>query len=147
MMPTASRLIAALILAGTAWVASQGVKPLMPEGTIFGWFDYVNLALGGIVGWITIGSRTGRGMGPAVGHGLTGVFMLVFWAIFVQSCNEMLRQALRRYYKGPMEALLDILDIGLDYAQVLLSPNVFVPLLVGGILAGVLSEIAGRHWR
>lgn len=147
MMPTAARLIAALILAATAWFVSQTIKPYLPEGTIFGWFDYVNVAFGALVGWITIGGRQGRGIGPAIGHGLTGVFLLVFWAIFAQACNEMLRQALRRHYKGPMEALLDIFDLGLGYAKLLVHVDVAGPLLIGGILAGVLAEIGGRHWR
>lgn len=147
MMPTAARLIAALVLAATAWLVSQTIKPHLPEGTIFGWFDYVNVALGLLVGWITIGSRSGRGMPAAVSNGLTGAFLLVFWAIFLQASNEMLRQSLRRHYKGPVEALLDIGDLSIGYAKLVLNPDVLVPLLVGAVLAGILAEIAGRHWR
>ncbi|MDF1804581.1 TrgA family protein [Thalassovita sp.] len=147
MMPTAARLIAALVLAATAWLVSQTIKTHLPEGTQFGWFDYVNVALGALVGWITIGGRSGRGMSAAVGNGLTGIFMLLLWAIFLQASNEMLRQALRRYYRGPVEALLDVFDIGMEYALIVVNLDVAVPLLVGGILAGILSELGGRHWR
>lgn len=147
MMPTAARLIAALVLAATAWVVSQTIKPYLPEGTMFGWFDYVNVVLGVLCGWIVIGGRSGRGMSAAVGNGLTGVFMLVLWAIFVQACNEMLGLALRRHYRGPLEALLDIFNIGVDHAALLLNADVAIPLLIGGIMAGVLSEIGGRMWR
>ncbi|MGR1582837.1 TrgA family protein [Thalassobius sp. S69A] len=147
MMPTAARLVAAVILAATAWFVSQTVKPHLPEGTVFGWFDYVNVVLGVLVGWISIGGRSGRGLSAGLGNGLTGVFLLVLWVLFLQSCNEMLRQALRRYYKGPVEALLDILSIGIDYGKVLVHPDVTVPLLIGGVAAGVLSELAGRVWR
>jgi hypothetical protein len=147
MMPTAARLIAALVLAATAWFVSQTIKPHLPQGTIFGWFDYVNVALGVLCGWIVIGGRSGRGMSAAVGNGLTGVFMLVLWAIFLQASYLMLAQAMRRHYRGPLEALLDIFNIGVDYAKLLLNADVAAPLLVGGIAAGVLAEIGGRMWR
>lgn len=147
MMPTAARLVAALILAATAWLVSQTVKPYLPEGLNFGWFDQVNLALGVVIGWVVIGGRSGRGMSAAVGNGLTGAATLVFWAIFLQASNEMLRQALRRHYRGPVEAVLDVFALSLDYARLVLHLDVAGLLILGGIVAGVLAERAGRVWR
>ncbi|WP_319824081.1 TrgA family protein [Thalassovita sp.] len=147
MMPTAARLIAALVLAATAWAVSQTVKPYLPEGTQFGWFDYVNAGLGVIFGWRTVGARAGRGMSAAIGNGLTGMVVMVFWALFVQSAYKMVGNSLRRWYDGPVEALLDMFQIGFDWAQLLINPDVAGLLIVGGILAGVLSELASRVWR
>lgn len=147
MMPTAARLIAALVLAATAWFASQTVKPYLPEGTNFGWFDYLNVALGLVIGWIVIGRRAGRGQSAAVGNGLTAAAVLAFWAIFLQASNEMLRQSLNRRYDGPTEAILDVFEMCLEYGAHLINPDVIGPLLVGGILAGILAELANRIWR
>lgn len=147
MMPTAARLIAALVLAVTAWIVSQTVKTHLPDGINFGWFDYVNVAIGAVSGWIVIGRRAGLGILPAIGHGLTGVAVLVFWAIFLQSTNEMLRLSLRRHYKGPVEALLDIFQIGAEYTKVLPYLDVAGALVLGGLIAGILSELANRVWR
>ena len=49
-MPTAARLVAAILLAILGWVLSDIVRPLMPEGTSFGWFNYVNSFIGLCVG-------------------------------------------------------------------------------------------------
>lgn len=146
-MPTAARLVAALSLAVLAFVVSGQVMPLMPEGTDFGYFTWVNIGLGLICGWIVMGKRAGRGPVAAINNGLTGVAALVFWALFVQGCNEMVRLALRHRYDGPFEAVFAILEIGLDYGKLLLAPNILVTLLIGAVLAGLLAELAARRWR
>ncbi|MGH1353944.1 MAG: TrgA family protein [Thalassovita sp.] len=147
MMPTAARLIAALVLAATAWLTSQAVKPYLPEGTDFGWFDYLNVALAVVIGWIVIGRRAGRGLSASVGNGITAAAVLAFWAIFLQAANEMLRLSLNRRYDGPTDAILDVFDMCLEFGTHLIHLDVIGPLLIGGILAGVLSELANRVWR
>ena len=147
MMPTAARLIAALVLAATAWVTSQTVKPYLPEGIDFGWFDYLNVVLGLVIGWIVIGRRAGRGLSAAIGNGVTAAAVLAFWAIFLQASYEMLRQSMNRRYDGPTEAILDVFQMCLEYGLHLINLDVIGPLIVGGILAGILSELANRIWR
>ena len=58
-MPTAARLIAAIALGLLAIVISVQVVPLMPEGTDFGYFFHINVALGLLTGWIFMGRRVG----------------------------------------------------------------------------------------
>ncbi|SEQ83366.1 hypothetical protein SAMN04488092_11461 [Thalassovita taeanensis] len=147
MMPTAARLVAAVVLAALAWFVSDLIRPLMPEGLYFGWFNYVNAGLGLICGWRVIGARAGRGMSDAIGNGLTGGVVLVFWAIFLQSLNEMLRLSMRHAYKGPVDGLQDMFRIGFDYARVLLDPGVATSLVVGSIVVGILAELSNRIWR
>ena len=146
-MPTGARLTAALCLAFLAFVISSQVMPLMPEGTDFGYFTHVNVALGLICGWMVIGKRAGRGLVAAVNNGITGTVVLVFWGLFVQGPYEMFRLAMRNRYDGPFEALSAIFVIGLDYAFVIAVPLVFSTLLVGGIATGLAAERAARMWR
>ncbi|MEB8388501.1 TrgA family protein [Rhodobacteraceae bacterium KMM 6894] len=145
-MPTAARLVAALSLGGLAWLASDMVRPLMPPETAFGWFNYVNLALGLLCGWFIMGSRAGRGYTEAFGNGLTGVLALIFWAFFAQSFNLMLKQALDKKFEGPVEAIVAIFDNALDYAQFLGDAMLIGTLLGGGIICGFLAEFAARRW-
>ncbi len=147
MMPTAARMISAIILAAAAWMAGEMVKPAFPEGKDFGWFSVINPALGLLVGWIVIGSRTGRGISAAISNGLTGTAALVFWALFLQAFNEMLRIALKSRYDGPIEALVDVFNIGLKFGEYLLTAPIMIVLIGGGILAALLAEFGGRHWR
>lgn len=146
-MYTAPRLVAALLLAVVGFAVSELIKPLMPEGTQFGWFSFVNAGLGAIMGWIVIGNRVGRGMAAAVGNGVTGAAALMFWGLFLQAGNEMLRLSLRRRYGGPVEGLTDLFRIGIDYALTMSTGPVLGTLFAGGIVAAMLAEVASRHWR
>ncbi|MDX5383113.1 MAG: TrgA family protein [Rhodobacterales bacterium] len=146
-MLTAPRLVAALLLGGVGFLGSELIKPLMPEGTQFGLFSFVNLGLGALCGWIVIGSRIGRGVVPAVNNGLTGAAALIFWGLFLQAGNEMLRLSLRRRYDGPVEALTDLFRIGMEYALTMATVPVLGTLFVGGVVAAVLAEISARYWR
>jgi len=146
-MFTAPRLVAALLLACVGFLTSELIKPLMIEGTQFGYFSFANAALGLIVGWVVIGRRIGRGISAAISYGLTGAAALMFWGLFSQSVNEMLRLSLRRRYKGPFEALTDMVRIFVEFGATMATPQVLGTLFIGGVLAAVLAEVSARHWR
>jgi len=146
-MFTMPRLVAAVLLAITGFLGSELIKPLMPEGTQFGLFSFVNMGLGAIMGWVVIGKRIGRGITAAINNGLTGTAALIFWGLFLQAGNEMLRLSLRRRYDGPVEALTDLFRIGMEYAQTMATVPVLGTLFVGGVVAAMLAEISARHWR
>jgi hypothetical protein len=146
-MPDAARLASALSLALLAFIVSGQIMPLMPEGTDFGWFTYINITLGVICGWVVMGRRAGKGTTAAINNGLTGMVALVFWALFVQGCYEMIRLAMRNRYDGPIEALTAIFKIGLDYALDVLVLHVIITLLIGGILSGLAAEYAKKKWQ
>ncbi|HEY9038944.1 MAG TPA: TrgA family protein [Roseovarius sp.] len=145
-LPTAARLVAAISLGVLGWVGSDMVRPLMPPHTAFGWFNYVNAVLGVLCGWFVIGSRAGRGYAEALANGLTGVLALIIWGFFAQSFNLMLKQSLEKKYDGPVDAIVGIFDNALDYAQYLIDPMLIGSLLVGGMICGLLAEIASRRW-
>ncbi len=146
-MLTAPRLVAALLLGIVGFLGSELIKPLMPEGTQFGLFSFVNMGLGALSGWVVIGSRIGRGMVPAINNGLTGAAALIFWGLFLQAGNEMLRLSLRRRYDGPVEALTDLFRVGLEYGLTMATVPVLGTLFVGGVVAAVLAEISAKYWR
>jgi len=145
-MPTAPKLIAALCFAGLGWVASDMIRPLFPEETNFGAFNYVNVVLGLLCGWIVTGPRVGSGWSDGISAGLTGVGALVFWGLFVQAFNEMLRLALDRKYDGPVEAILSVFQIGIEYGQMLINGPLIGTLIVGGIVIGLVAEWASHRW-
>jgi len=145
-MPTAAKLVTALGLGILGWVASEQVKPLMPPQTIFGYFNVVNLGLGLVCGWVVLGTRVGRGYYESLMAGLTGMAALVFWALFFQSLNDMLRQALARHYDGPVEAIVAIFSIAVRFGQLLLDFNLISVLVAGGLIVGFLGEWTARRW-
>lgn len=146
-MPTAARLVAALCLALLAFIVTGQVKELFPEGTYFGNFLIVNIVLGLICGWVVMGKRAGRGITPGINNGLTGVAVLLIWAILVQSLNEMVNLAMRNRYGGPFEAITDTFRIAADYGYQIIAPNIIWTLILGAVLAGLATEFASRMWR
>jgi hypothetical protein len=146
-MPDAARLLAAVSLAILGFIVSGQVMPLMPEGLDFGYFTIVNVVLGALCGWIVMGKRAGRGITQAINNGLTGVAVLVFWGLFVQACNEMVRLAMRNRYDGPFEAIIAIFEIGFEYATIIFVPGIIASLLIGAVISGLLTEYAWRTWR
>ena len=146
-MPTAAKLMAAVCLAVLAYVVGQMVKPLMPESTDFGYFDYVNVALGLLVGWFVMGRRAGKGTTAAINNGLTGTFVLMLWGVGVQAANEMVRLAMRNRYDGAFEAITATFQIAAEYALMIATVPIGVTLLVGAVVSGLLTESASNRWR
>lgn len=145
-MPTAARLVAAIGLGALGWFGSELFRPLMPEDTNFGWFNQVNVALGVICGWRVTGRRLGYGYAEGFSAGLTGVGALVFWAIFVQSLNEMLKRALDNRYDGVIEGLTSMFELMVDYGMTMLNGPLIGALVTGGIVVGVVSEWVSHRW-
>lgn len=146
-MPTAARLVAAIVLGAVAYYLSGIVVPLMPESTDFGYFVPINVVLGLVAGWTVMGKRAGRGTTAAINNGLTGVFVLILWAIAVQSINEMTRLAMRNRYDGPFEAITAIFEIGAEYAWTVATLEFILSAIAGAVLAGLLTEYAERRWK
>ena len=147
MIFTTARLIAAVFLAVTGWLVSLQIRPLMPESTAFGYFNYVNAGLGLAVGWVVIGSRLGRGISNAIGVGVTAAVSLLFWGLFLQASREMFALANKRRYDGPMEAIIGVFEIGVEYGTIAATPTVMAVLFGGGIVTAVLAERAAQVWR
>ncbi|WP_299686401.1 TrgA family protein [uncultured Tateyamaria sp.] len=146
-MPDAAKLVGAMGLAILAFVVSGMVMRLFEEDTNFGWFVHVNVLLGLAVGWVFIGRRAGRGWTSAVNVGLTGGVVLVFWGLFIQSCNEMTRLAMKNRYDGAGEALTAVFEIGAEWVILMSTIQIWGTVAIGGVLTGIATEIAWRRWR
>ena len=145
-MPTMGRLVAAVLLGAAGWLVSDLIRPLMPEGTDFGMFNFVNAGLGILMGWRVVGKRLGRGYPNGLSAGLTGAVALVFWGLFVQSLNEMLAMALDRRFTGLMQAINAMFKIMTEYALVLVDAQVIGTLVIAGLVTGLIGEWVARRW-
>jgi len=146
-MPTAARLVAAILLAILGWILSDMIRPLMPEGTDFGWFNFVNAFIGLCVGWTVMGSRAGRGFVQGINNGITGVAMLFIWGLGVHSCYEMFRLAMRNRYDGPMEAITEIFLIASEFGLTIGTPLVIGTAIAGALIIGPAADFAAKRWR
>jgi hypothetical protein len=145
-MPTASKLFAAFGFALVAFFAAEIFKPHMPPGTQFGAFTPVSTAIGLVCGWRVLGRATGRGMVEAANAGLRTALITLLVALFIFSTEEMVVQSFRRAYDSPMEAVVGMVAIAVEFVQTLFALDVLAVLLGGGALAGCLAEWAARRW-
>ena len=145
-MPTAAKLVSAILLGALGWAAAHFIAGHLPEEVQHGKLRPVSAALGMLIGWRFLGRRVGGGMQTAYGLGLSAAAALVLSALFVFSFSEMIRRALRKSYKGPFEALQDVVQIALDNTIYLAHPDVIGTLVIGGVLVGVFAELTSRRW-
>ena len=145
-MPTAPKLIAALLFAALAFFVSELVKPLLPEGTQFGIFSPFNAAVGAVMGWRISGARAGLSMRASLGYGITTAAITVFWCLFIWSGYLMVDASTRLRYSGPMEALQDMGSMMIEFAQTMATGPVLGSLLVGAVVFGWLTEHVARRY-
>lgn len=146
-MPTIPKLVAAICLSITAYLASKMVMALLPPSTDFGIFVQLNMGIGFMTGWFYTGQLATTRIADALSYGLTGAAILTFLALFAQSAYEMTRLALRHRYDGPLEAVAAVFQIGVDFGADVFSTQVIITLAIGGLVSGVLTLWSSRHWQ
>ncbi len=145
-MPTAGRLVAAILLAALGWFTADLVKPYLPEGQPVGLFSPIAAAVGLGVGWLFTGKKLHGGEGSALGIGLSSAVLLAFWVAFIFSGYEMLRRALRKSYDGPTEAASDVFAILVEQGRIAAQVDVVGALVVGGLVVGAITRwVAARY--
>lgn len=145
-MPTASKLIAALLFGALAFFVSDLVKPLLPEGTQFGIFSPLNAAVGALMGWRISGTRAGLSMRASLGYGLTTALITVFWCLFIWSGYLMVESSMRLRYSGPVAALQDMGMMMIEFARMMATGPIIGSLVVGALFFGWLTEQVARRY-
>jgi hypothetical protein len=145
-MPTAAKLVAAVMFAAVGFLAAQAFVPSLPEGTQIGFLREICAVLGLVIGWLVMGRLVGKGYVEAVGFGIRTSVTVLFWAVLGFSIYEMILRSTKMMYDGPMEALLGVFDLVIYYGKMMGSPEFIGTLLIGGVLGGIAAEWAGRRW-
>ena len=146
-MPTAAKLVAALSFAFLAWVVCIVIESIMPADQRVGQMYPVSIAIGAICGWFISGAAKRARHLEAASTGIRTAILAALAVLLTFAVTTMLEISMRGRYRGPMDALLDIVNQFIDYAALLMSVEVAVAVLVGGAIAGMITESAGRRWR
>lgn len=146
-MPTAAKFVAALIFAAVGYFAAQAYIPSLPEGTQTRGFREICAFIGLLCGWIVMGRRVGKPYSEAIGSGILTSVIIVFWALLLFSVYEMIQLSIKMRYDGPMDAVLGVFELMLEYGMALPRQGVLLALGVGGIVGGIAAEVANRLWR
>lgn len=146
-MPTAAKLVAALSFAFFAFVVCTVVESLLPEAQRVGRLYPVSIAMGAICGWMVSGAAPRGTMIEAAMTGLRTATITTICALIAFAIGTMLQVAMRGLYRGPMDAFLDIFNEFMDFGAMILNVPTLATIAIGGLIAGMVTEAAGRRWR
>lgn len=148
-MPTAAKLVAAVVFAMVAYLAAMQYAPVMPEGRPTGLLAEVSALIGLLCGWFIMGDFLSRPRGriEAMGTGVRVSVTMAFVTLIVFSIVEMMERAIEGRYKSPMEAVLDIFGRALSFGQPILTPGVLAALALGGLFGGAVAHWAAARWK
>lgn len=146
-MPTAAKLVSAVVFGIAAFLVADVYKLGMPERTVWGFFNVSCAVTGLLCGWIVMGPLAGKGYRASIGYGLRTVVTIVFWVLLLISTYMMIFRSMKKMYGGPMEAIVGTFDLMIDNARPMANPVMIGALFVSGIITGVIVEWVGRRWR
>ncbi|MEM6594022.1 MAG: TrgA family protein [Pseudomonadota bacterium] len=145
-MPTAARLISAVLFALIGFLVAGTVKPLLPEGQPTNYLYPLSILIPAICAWRVIGRLIGRGWVNAINTGVYGIVCSIVFTILAFSIGEMLKRSMRLQYDGPMEAVTAMFGIFFEYGLLLGTPMAVGYLLIGGIVTGLIAEWSHFKW-
>jgi hypothetical protein len=59
----------------------------------------------------------------------------------------MIMLSIKQRYDGPMDAVLGVFELMLEYGSALPTQAILGTLVIGGMVAGLLAELTNRVWR
>lgn len=146
-MPTAAKLVGGILFALIGAAVALRLPHYLPEGMKTGLLLPITVVIAGLIGWRLAGTRSGnQRYTEAAGTGLVAVAVTVLTLLFTFGLIEMLRLTQRMIYKGPMEAVIGIFEQALKFAPLLWQNDLLLVMGIGGVLAGLACEAAGRRW-
>jgi len=145
-MPTAARLTAAIFFTLVGLAFAFQASQYFPEAKEPDYWFYLNGAAGAILGWVVCGTRAGSGYPNGIANGVTTGVGMLFWVYFIMSFHDMIKKSLRKSYDGPVEAVVNVFEIMLDWGKVFFIPELGLLMLAGCVVAGFITEFIGKRF-
>ena len=146
-MPTAGRLVAAIMFAALTYYISVLTIPQMEEGTAPKYYAEINAAIGALMGWIVAGSRARAPWLGAVSYGLTAIVAILFWTLLAHAFVAMVKGAMRGSYgASATDAVVDVFRLMMENGMLMLTPLIMGVVVGGAIVAGLITEFFARRF-
>ena len=146
-MPTAGKLVAAVLFGALAWYTSILVIGFMEVGTAPPSYALVNAVIGAAMGWIVAGKRARGTWMNAVSYGITATLALIFWWLFLHSFYDMIQNALRGLYGSDATlAVVAVFGLMLEHAMYMNNSTVITTFLAGAVVCGLITEWFARRF-
>lgn len=145
-MPTAPKIIAALLMAVAGWYAINYLADALPDGIAPRFLPLAGAGVAALIGWRVIGARPPRGGLTVINTGVIAGLLSLFWTGFGLACYEMILRSINRRYRGLEDAIEGLFAIMFDTYSTMLRADVLLAILLGGIVAAWVSGAASRRW-
>ncbi|WP_341212332.1 TrgA family protein [uncultured Limimaricola sp.] len=139
-MPTAAKLVGALLFAALGYVATLVAVPFLSGVYMVASAPVINALIGAITGWFIAGPRAGEGWQGGISNGVTATISGLLLVGLVHGVIFMWRSSMRGRYHDPMDALEATAEFWLTVAGRLAVPQMIGLLLVGGVVIGLALE-------
>lgn len=145
-MPTAAKLIAALIFGATAGAAVFQGLPELPDTFAPRYLLPWAVLVGFWMGWKVMGARCPRrNFGRAFTVAVTTLILSVIATLSGAAIYEMLYRATKKRYGDSMgEAFGDAASLFVDYLTFAAIPAVLTPLAIGTLVATIVVPLSKR---
>ena len=145
-MPTAAKLAGAVIFAIIGFFAVMLYLPHLPNELPPGLLREYAAGLGLVVGWRVMGRAAGHGYTEAISSGVRTSVILAFLALLFFAIQLMVKRSYKMMYDGPMEAVIGVFALMLEYSRAFLAVDILAWLFIGGALGGLAVEWVRKRW-
>lgn len=146
-MPTGAKLVGAAVFFGVGWMAALQALTTVPEGTPATYFAPTIAMIGLWQGWSVAGRNAGNGHGMSIGNGLRTSIQIAILGLALFALRTMFQRSADLRYDGFGEAVVESMELFIEYFFQSLIVPVWGVLLIGGIVGGLMCEAAARRWR
>lgn len=146
-MPTASKLVGALLFAALGFVASVLALPMLEGLTVNPNTPQINAVIGFCMGWFIAGPRAGGGFRDGMSNGVTTTVIGLLTVLGTHGTIFALRASWRGRFRDPTDAMEAMVDYMLQSALRLVHPQEILLLGLGGIGIGLLLEFTHSRAR
>lgn len=145
-MPTAGRLAGAVVFALFGWYMAGITIPFFPESNAPDYWLPAAAFVSLIIGWRICGRAAGQGFNSAVASGITCAGTMAFILIFVLAFNQMISNAMRLRYDGPMDAVANVFALMMEFGEYFYDWGLIATLFIGGVVCALITEYFGKRF-
>lgn len=145
-MPTAAKLASALTMAFVGFITGTRMLVYLQDMSKISYLVIASAVIGAVVGWKIMGPELGRSYKLGLSIGIKAAVICAIGILGFIGFIQAARLMGRGRYGGPMEALTDMISIGIDVGMKVAHLDVALAMVGGGILAGLAGVAVRKRW-
>lgn len=146
-MPTAAKLVAAVIFAITGYLTGEAVRDYLPDSVVARQLTLWSIVIPMVCGWRVVGKYIPRGgLTAAINTGVYAMCVAIFFTLTAFAFAEMIGRSMNQRYSGPVDAVVNMFGVALEFGAYLLHPGPIALMVGGAVISGVLGLWAHRKW-